>query len=229
MNFMSRALLEFQRRRLRGRIADNPLKEFLQAPLAPRETPFDKVEFVCLDIETTGLDPQSAEMLSVGWVLIRDAKVELGTAESHILRPAGEVGVSATVHGLTDTFLESGDSAANVLRGILDVLCGRVLVVHYAGLDKMLLDRLCLEYFGGRLLVPVVDTLQLEYRRQRRRQPLNAGSSLRLADLRAAYHLPYYAAHDSLVDAIATAELLLAMVASHGTIDTTTLNDLLGS
>ena len=59
----------------------------------------------------------------------------------------------------------------------------------------------------------VVDTLALEHRRQRRHHHVEANASLRLADLRATYGLPRYAAHDCLVDAVATAELLMAIVA----------------
>jgi len=39
---------------------------------------------------------------------------------------------------------------------------------------------------------------------------------LRLSDLREAYNLPRYNAHDCLVDAIATAELLIAIAAHRG-------------
>ena len=45
-------------------------------------------------------------------------------------------------------------------------------------------------------------------------------------DLRESYNLPYYQAHDCLVDAIATAELLVAMVASHDGASKTTLAQL---
>jgi len=71
----------------------------------------------------------------------------------------------------------------------------------------------------------VVDTLALEHRRRRRHHHLDDNASLRLPDLRDAYGLPQYSAHDCLVDAIATAELMLAIAAHHRS---TTLGDLLG-
>jgi DNA polymerase-3 subunit epsilon len=75
------------------------------------------------------------------------------------------------------------------------------------------------------LLVPVVDTLALEHRRRRRHHHLDDNASLRLPDLRDAYGLPQYSAHDCLVDAIATAELMLAIAAHHRS---ATLGDVLG-
>ena len=173
------------------------------------------VEFVVLDIETTGLDAATADMLSVGWVVVRGARVDLRSAETLLVKPEGEVGHSATVHGLTDTVVEAGLPRSLVIDKVVEVLTSRVLVVHHAGLDKALLDRLCLEQYGCPLLVPVVDTLALESRRRARQHHLEEGSQLNLSALRDHYNLPRYAAHDCLVDAIATAELLVAMRSRH--------------
>ena len=212
---MSLAWLALRRQWLRHRIHDAPLEGLLNAPLPHRNTSFVECEFVCLDIETTGLDAKTADILSAGWVLIRGGRVDLSTCESHLIQPAGEVGDSASVHGLTDTQVESGQDRRIVFSRIVEVLAGRTLVVHHAGLDKTLLDRLCMSQFGCPLPVPVVDTMALELNRQQRRHHVSEKQSLRLADLRELYGLPYYQAHDCLVDAIATAELLIAMVATH--------------
>jgi DNA polymerase-3 subunit epsilon len=44
--------------------------------------------------------------------------------------------------------------------------------------------------------------------------------SIRLADSRLRYNLPSYSAHHALIDALATAELLQAQVATHYATDT---------
>jgi len=205
---------------------DTPLKPLVAHSIPGPHTPFDQLEFVSLDIETTGLDPATADMLSVGWVIIRKGRVDLQTAESHIVRPSGEVGSSASIHGLTDTIVEGGADWSIVLSRIIEVLTGRVLLVHHAGLDKALLDRLCRQRFEAPLLVPVADTLALERRRHERRHHVDEKKSFRLSDLRDDYRLPRYAAHDCLVDAIATAELLIAMVAHNDGGARTCLRDL---
>jgi DNA polymerase-3 subunit epsilon len=203
-------------RRLREQ-CEEPLRAMLSSALPPASSAFEEVEFLAVDIETTGLDPATAEMLSIGWVIIRNGVVVLDTSRSRVVRPTGEVGASASVHGLTDTFVGSGDDWGDVLDSIVSALAGRVLLVHHAGLDKALLDRMCLRRYGAKLLVPVVDTLALEMRRRLSKHHLGPGVSLKLPDLRAAYSLPRYAGHDCLVDAIATAELLVAMAAHRGT------------
>lgn len=196
-----------------------PFDDFVASALPDPTGLLADTELVSLDIETTGLDPSSADMLSVGWVTVRNGRIDLGTAESHIVRPSGDVGDSASVHGLTDTVVGTGLDWGIVLDKIVRVLTGRVLVVHHAGLDHALLDRMCLQRYGSRLLVPVVDTLAIEYRRQQQKHHIEENSSLRLSDLRDAYGLPRYSAHDCLVDAIATAELVLA-IAAHRQVQT---------
>jgi DNA polymerase III epsilon subunit-like protein len=129
-------------------------------PPAP-STSFDDAELVCLDIETTGLDPATVDMLSIGWVLIRGGRVDLSTAESHVVKPSGGLGNSPSIHGLTDSVVDQGMSPEEAMERVIEVLTGRILVVHHAGLDKKLLDRFCRQQFGDKLLVPVIDTLAL--------------------------------------------------------------------
>lgn len=208
----------------RGKKIKEPLKSVMASTMPPRSFPLRATEFVSLDIETTGLNVLTADMLSVGWVLVRDGRISLRSAESYLVRPRGLVGDSASVHGLTDTVVGAGLDWGIVLDKVVSVLAGRVLLVHHAGLDKALLDRMCLRRYGGRLHVPVVDTLTIELRKRQRKHHVEENESLRLPDLRKARGLPRYAAHDCLVDAIATAELLIA-IAAHG--HNTTLGDLL--
>ncbi|MDJ0917660.1 MAG: exonuclease domain-containing protein [Woeseiaceae bacterium] len=218
--------LALRRRWLKSKHSESPFEEFLAAPLPESSAAFDDCEFVCLDIETTGLDAKTADLLSVGWVVVRDGRVDLSTCETHLIRPANEVGDSASVHGLTDTQVSHGKDEGLVFSRIIEVLTGRILVVHHAGLDKALLDRLCAARYGPALPLPVVDTLALEHRRQQRRHHVSENQSLRLGDLRERYNLPYYQAHDCLVDAISTAELLIAMVATHDGAEKTRLSQL---
>lgn len=201
-----------------------PLPSLFRSGLPHRSSRFEDTEFVALDIETTGLNPSTAQVLSIGWVVLRKGRVALETAESHLVRPSRGVGDSASVHGLTDTVVIQGEHWGDVLDQVVWNLQGRVLLVHHAGLDKLLLDRLCLLRYGARLYVPVVDTMALELRDQQRRHHIESRKSLRLGELREHFGLPRYSAHDSLVDAISTAELLMAMVAHR---QSTVLGDLL--
>lgn len=223
---MKERWLKLRRWNARRRGVKEPLATSLSQPMPSMRGAFRGTEFVSLDIETTGLDANVDEMLSVGWVVLRDGRIDLSTARSYVVRPARDVGRSASVHGLTDTIVGEGHDAGIVLDKIVKELAGRVLLVHHAGLDKVLLDRMCRQRYGAPLLLPCVDTMALELRRHERRHHIDEKKSLRLGDLRAAYRLPRYNAHDCLVDAIATAELLIAMVAHNRGAQGTRLGDL---
>ncbi len=224
---MSDWLLDIRRRWWRRRAGAGAFAELLDSELPSRRTAFEDLELVCLDIETTGLDAETADILSVGWVVIRRNRADLSTAAHYLVRPPGAVGDSATVHGITDSQAEAGGDIRNVMEQVASALSGRCLVVHHAPLDKSLLDRESHRCFGAPLPVRVIDTLAMERRRRQRAHHLDAGESLRLPDLRQAYGLPWYGGHDALADALATAELLLAMVARHGGARRTRLGDLL--
>lgn len=224
---MSTWALAIRRRLARRRRPAPPLAALLENRLPAASTRFRELELLCLDVETTGLDARRDEILSLGWVIVREGRVDLSTASSLLVRPTTVVGDSATIHGLTDSAVAEGGSLPAILEQLLDKLANRVLVVHHAGLDKALLDRECRHRYGAPLLVPVIDTLAVETRSRQRRQVTTTGAALSLAALRTAYGLPRYGAHDALTDALATAELLLAMVARRGGPANVRLSDLL--
>ncbi|MEM1349769.1 MAG: exonuclease domain-containing protein, partial [Myxococcota bacterium] len=99
---------------------------------------------------------------------------------------------------------------------LLEAMTGRALLVHHAPLDTSFLDRACRVAFGGPLMPHVVDTAALARARlERSGLPMPAGT-YRLGALRQRYGLPRYRAHDALTDALATAELYLAMTSGQG-------------
>ena len=205
-------MLELRRRWWCRRPVAPPLQRFLAHALPDPNKGCRDIEYVAVDLEATGLQPQRDVPLSIGWVLVRAGAVELATARHAVLRTEREVAQSATLHGLTDDAVACGEDAATVLAELLEVLAGRVLVAHHAVIELRFLDRLCREHFGGPLLVRVVDTLTLAARRAERHGAVAEGA-LRLHAVRARYGLPRYAVHSALADAVATAELLLALIA----------------
>lgn len=174
-----------------------------------------QVEFLALDLETTGSDPDMDEIVSAGWVQVRGGAIDLGTATRRMVRtsvPMPEA--SAVIHAITDDEAAQGEPLRAVLVDILGALGGRVLVAHYAPTELGFLDAACRRCLGGGLLVPVVDTLQLARRRYSRAGRAPARGEFRLDALRMQYNLPGHQMHDALSDAIAAAELFLAQAAA---------------
>ncbi|OFS19086.1 exonuclease domain-containing protein [Corynebacterium sp. HMSC04H06] len=176
-----------------------------------RSTPLEELELLAVDMETTGLNPGRDRIVSVGWVPVCGRVIDLAGAGYHVVRGA-EVGESATIHLLTDDVLASGEAEDEVLKSLLAALRGRVLLAHFAGLEVGFVNAAARRHFGRVPRLEVVDTFGLERRHMERMGTYPRGEDLRLANVRARYGLPAYGSHNALGDALACAELYLAIV-----------------
>jgi len=180
--------------------------------------PFSRADFLVVDIETTGLDPRRDHVLEIGWVPVTRGEVVLDGVRGTVVRPpAGvEVGRSAVMHGLTDDDLAAAPRLVDVGLELRAALQGRVLVAHHAPIEINFLDRALREEHPDQAPLHVVDTMILQRRLLVRGHGEPPPGTLRLDEARRRFGLPRYAAHRAAVDAVATAELLLAQVAELG-------------
>ena len=132
----------------------------------------------------------------------------------HVLVNADRsVGDSAAIHELLDSDVAQGVSLESGMQALFEAARGRVWLFHNASLDVAFLQQACVSWAGIAPPFTVVDTLQIELAmRKRRGLPVHNGD-LQLSKLRGVYNLPRYTAHNALIDACATAELLLAIAA----------------
>jgi len=213
VNLQSLLPWELRRRRLVRAVPAGPLRSFYAVPFASPRADWRSLEYVALDLETTGTDPHSEEIVSAGWVVLRGPSIDLSTATRRLVRASKAMPErSAVIHAITDDETGAGESLCPVLDDLLEVLAGRVLIAHYAPTEHGFVDAACRRCGGGGLLVPTIDTLSLGHRSLVRQGREPVRGDLRLAALRERYNLPAYASHDALVDAIAAAELFLAQV-----------------
>ncbi|MGO0575342.1 exonuclease domain-containing protein [Ornithinimicrobium panacihumi] len=190
-----------------------PLADLAAAEPFDRRTPLEDVELVALDLETTGLDPARHELLSFGWVPVLAGQVRLAGARHRPVRPRGEVGESAVVHGLTDDALASAPPLAETLPEVLAAFTGgrrRVLLAHFAQVETTFLTAACRQVYGSAVDLQVVDTLEVQRRLMRAQHHELRPGTLRLDACRRRHNLPRYGAHNATTDAIAAGELFLA-------------------
>ncbi len=195
----------------RKRISGTALQACWRTPLPSTSSDWREVSFLVVDGEMSSLDVNTGELLSVGWVVVQDGAIHLETAEHHLIRAENSVGQSATIHNLRDYDLIGAHEREQVLTHFLEVAAGKVLVFHNAALDMAFLNKISRRYFNAPMLMPVVDTLLQEEALLRRREQAIKAGDLRLQACRDRYNLPHFHGHNALVDAIATAELLLAL------------------
>lgn len=207
--------LDARRRRLLRKAPAGPLRDFLDVPFAREKSDWREVPYLALDLETTGGDPGKDEIVSLGWVCIDRQRIVLASARHMVVQLAGAMSPqSAVIHNITDDEAAAGVPLAQALAALLEALAGRILVAHYAPTEVGFVAQACAREFGGRILTPVVDTLQLaSAARERERRPPRRGE-LRLGNLRRQHGLPRYPAHNALSDALSAAELFLALASA---------------
>jgi len=202
--------------RLAARCSQPPLRKYLDASSHLDIDHIDNTPLIAADLELTGLDAATNHIISIGWTLIDGGKIQVGSSKHLIINAGQSVGSSAAIHELMDNEIAEGLEIDEGLEQLFEAAAGRTWVFHHAGLDVAFLQKACSDWAGVVPPFVVLDTMQIELSlRKRRELPVQQGD-LQLSRLRKDYNLPRYTAHDALIDAFATAELLLAIAARLG-------------
>lgn len=199
------------------------LKAFYEAGCVPPETPMSDVPMVALDFETTGLEAEAHSIVSIGLVPFTLDAILLGQAKHWVVRPRLPLHrTSVTFHGITHADIDEAPDLSDILEEVFACLNGRIPVVHFRNIERPFLDVALQARLNEGIRFPVIDTMAIEAHLHPDRQPSflqrimgKQSIPIRLADSRTRYGLPHYAAHNALIDAIATAELLQAQIYHH--------------
>jgi DNA polymerase-3 subunit epsilon len=197
------------------------LESFYQQPLLTARQSMDTTDFVALDIETTGLNAQKDDIVSIGLVPFDHQRIYLAKAKHWVVSSRRLTSESVVVHRITHSEVAEAPSLQSVLPELMASLQGKQVVVHYRYMEREFFRNAFAELLKKDFLFPVIDTLELEARYLRRKRSLISRffnkplPSLRLLYARERYHLPAYENHNALVDALATAELFQAQIAKH--------------
>ncbi len=206
--------LDYQRKRLLKKAPTGPIQDYLQQPFPEKKRDWRDVEYLAMDLETTGLDPRKDHILSFGMVVVRGHLIDLSTAQHILLQTKREITEeSAVIHQITHDRMAEGARIEQILPRVLAELSGRVLIAHHAKVEIGFVSKACEGVYGIRPPLPAVDTQAVALRLFQRRNITVAPAEMRLGALRERYKLPRYPAHNALSDALAAAELFLAQAA----------------
>lgn len=200
------------RRRLQLRRAPaGPLRGYFERPFPAPRTDYRAVDYLAIDLETTGLNVKKDLILSVGYVTLHGTRIDLASARHRVVRIDRSIPeASAVIHQITDDQAALGGELREVMAELLDALAGKVMIAHHARIERGFLSAASRRLWRRGLVIPVVDTQTLALRTFQRRQIAFKGSDLRLHALGDRYNLPRYAAHNALSDALSAAELFIA-------------------
>ena len=165
--------------------------------------------FVVADVEATGLDVQRDRLIAIGAVTVEAARIDLGRSFYVVLRqPEASSRENILVHGIGGTAQRGGDDPAEVLLAFLEFAGKAPLVGFHAAFDNALIRRAMREFVGEPWERQWIDLAQLAPElipeEARARQHLDAWLER--------FGIEVFNRHDAAADALATAQLLLALL-----------------
>jgi len=180
------------------------------------------VEFVVLDLETTGGSPTDDRVTEVGAVKIRGGEV-IGTFQTLVDPEIPIPPFISALTGLTDRMVADAEPIEVILPCLLEFLGTAVLVAHNASFDSRFLQANLERHGYQRMTNRVVCTARLA----RKLLPREELHSVRLSTLAAYLGAATAPCHRAMVDARATVEVFHALLERAGSFGVLTLEDLI--
>ena len=166
-------------------------------------------EWVALDCETTGLNPRTDEIVSIGAVRIVGERILTSERLELLVRPEkGVTADSVRIHRLRERDLEGGLPKDEAMRRLMRFIGSRPLVGYYLEFDVAMLNRVLFPMLGVRLPQPQIEVSALYYDykfRQLDAHQKDRSIDLRFATLMHDLDLPEREAHNALNDAVMAA------------------------
>lgn len=176
--------------------------------------PWREVEYVVVDLETTGLDLRHDTIASYGAVMIRGGRMIVGENTYGLVCTTCDMDpASVAVHTLRPADVADAPPLADAVAIIQSLLDARVLVAHAAWIERAFLTRAFAEH-DTTLRSPIIDTAALA--RAADRAPKNSRREPDLEALADDLGLPVVSPHHALGDAITTAQVFLALASQLG-------------
>ncbi|WP_449430182.1 3'-5' exonuclease [Pseudomonas putida] len=164
--------------------------------------------WVVLDLETSGLNTQRDQVLSIGAVAIADGAIDFAQQfERTLHRPTQKTNASVLIHGLGPSALAAGCDPAQALLELLEFIGDSPVLAFHAPFDQCMLARALKQSLGYRLQQAFLDVAELA-------PMLNPDTVLReagLDDWVNRFGLHVQDRHHASADAQVTAELALIL------------------
>jgi DNA polymerase III subunit epsilon len=186
------------------------LDTYLNAPMPPAAAPWREASLCVIDLETTGLNPATDEIIAFATVPVAGGRLHLRDARYRLVRPRRmPAAETIRIHGLRSEDLAGAPALSEVVGELAEALTASALVAHVAAVEENFL-RPALRSAGAELRNPVIDTAELAAELwSLRRRP--APDRIALGSLARGLGLPVHRPHEADGDALTTAQAFLAL------------------
>ena len=191
------------------------------------ESNWEKFRFVCIDSESTGLNPNKDRLISLAGVGVMEGDICLYD-EFAVVMPIAYNTSSVTVHGITREAAAHGIEEPEALMQFLDWIADGVIVGHHIQHDLTLINNACLRHFGHKLRNVAVDTMEAYLRIKDFGGFTDSADDERysLDALCQRFNIVPHDRHTALGDAFLTAQVLLRVLKEAGKLGLWNLDDL---
>lgn len=206
--------LERQRvKRLRQGNLPEPLQALLSEPYPLPEANLNELDFLVLDLETTGLHPEEDHILSLGYLQISGFRLNLKSSVHTFVQADKAIKPeTAVINHIVPEMLSDGETLDEAMMTLFEHMKGKILIAHGTVIEKNFIDYYLMKRYNLEPLPLLwLDTLLMEKSLTRNKNDASDGD-YRLASIRERHGLPEYSAHSALIDAVATGELFFALV-----------------
>ncbi|MBK5537593.1 3'-5' exonuclease [Pseudomonas sp. TH05] len=183
-------------------------RDRLQAPAPLGECSLRQQRWVVLDLETSGLNLNRDQVLSIGAVVIEDGAIDFSQQfERTLLRVDHKLSPSVLIHGLGPSAIAAGCDPAQALLDFMEFVGDSPVLAFHAPFDQHMLGRALKDSLGYRLQHSFMDIADLAPLLCPQANIREAG----LDDWIDWFKLQVGERHHAAADALATAELALIL------------------
>lgn len=171
------------------------------------------MRYTVIDTELTGLNEKKDSILSIGAVRMKGTRIDLANSFHQLIKPETEFRPkSVVVHEITPSDVLEKPNIDSILSEFLQFCDNDVIVGHCVSIDLSFINRETKRVFGNIIQNPAIDTYKV-YEWLRKKVPTRTCFSSSphdssLYEIAKCFSIAVRGAHDALVDAFITAQLL---------------------
>ncbi len=119
------------------------------------------IDFVVIDLETTGLDVNKDRILSFGLIPLLNFEISPGYSFECFVQQTYFDRETVPIHGILPSDLTDGLPETEFLETIIPQLAGKVIVGHHIGFDLAMINHALRRHYNVELINPSIDTASL--------------------------------------------------------------------
>ena len=170
-----------------------------------------KGEYVCLDCETTGLNPKKDEILSIAAVHIKDNKIIMRKRFNIFVKPSKKIDAeSIKIHRIRPVDLKNAVRPKIAIYELLEFIGNKPIVGYYIKFDIAIISKYTKKYIGIDIPNESIEVSSMYYRSRKKTSEYEF-IDLKFDTIMKELDIPVLGKHDALNDAIMTAMIFLKL------------------